>query len=166
MKGKRLVISMLFFVLVLALAFPGTQVLANRQYVYKATLTTAAEVGGAQGNAHGSGLVSNALDGTYSFVLVVRGLSGPALAAHIHGPASESENAPVLIPLCTSTTTCTMDQTGALNISGSITPTDLMNAGITGAQFLSWLNSGMLYINVHTALNPGGEARGQLYPVN
>ena len=165
MKGKRLLIVLLFFVLAFALVLPGKQVSANRQFAYKANLSTSNELGEVVGSsARGSGLVANAMDGTYSFILVVRNLSGPATAAHIHGPATASENAPVLIPLCTSTTTCTMDSTGALNISGSITVADLMAAGITGGQFVSWLNSGMLYVNVHTALNPAGEARGQLLP--
>ena len=79
--------------------------------------------------------------GTYS------GLSGPATAAHIHGPAEAGKNAGV-----------------AIWISEKGKPFDSPfkgSATLTDAQ-ASDLMAGLWYINIHTAANPGGELRGQL----
>jgi hypothetical protein len=75
------------------------------------------------------------------------GLSGPATAAHIHGPAPVGKNAGVLYWLSTKGKPATSP------LSGSAT--------LTAAQVTD-LMSGLLYVNVHTAANPGGEIRGQL----
>jgi len=72
------------------------------------------------------------------------GLSGPATAAHIHGPADPGKDAGVVVPF-----------TGSLAspIKGSATLTDAQ---------IGQLESGKWYINIHTAANKGGEIRGQL----
>ncbi|HTV36817.1 MAG TPA: CHRD domain-containing protein [Xanthobacteraceae bacterium] len=75
------------------------------------------------------------------------GLTGPATAAHIHGPAPAGKNAGVMIWLSEKGKPAASPLTG----SGSLTAaqaSDLMN--------------GQCYVNVHTAANPGGEIRGQL----
>ena len=71
------------------------------------------------------------------------GLSGPATAAHIHGPAEPGKNAGVLIPF----------GSAASPISGSKTLTDAQAADMM---------AGKWYVNVHTAANPGGEIRGNI----
>jgi hypothetical protein len=71
------------------------------------------------------------------------GLSGPAIAAHIHGPAARGANAGVLIPFRASPSPITGE------------------AKITPAQ-AGDLQAGLYYVNIHTAANPGGEIRGQL----
>ncbi|WP_217569553.1 CHRD domain-containing protein [Mesorhizobium sp. GbtcB19] len=72
------------------------------------------------------------------------GLSGPAVAAHIHGPADMGANADPVIPF-----------NGKLKspIKGSATLTDAQAAD---------LEAGKYYVNVHTAANKGGEIRGQI----
>ncbi|MBN9550857.1 MAG: CHRD domain-containing protein [Alphaproteobacteria bacterium] len=72
------------------------------------------------------------------------GLSGPAVAAHIHGPADMGANADPVIPF-----------KGKLKspIKGSATLTDAQAAD---------LEAGKYYVNVHTAANKGGEIRGQI----
>jgi len=71
-------------------------------------------------------------------------LSGPATAAHFHGPAESGKNAGVAVPI-----------TGAEKDSfeGSATLTDAQAADMLGGKW---------YVNVHTAANKAGELRGQL----
>ena len=71
------------------------------------------------------------------------GLSGPATAAHFHGPAEPGANAGVVMPFAAP----------ASPIKGTATLTDAQMAD---------LMAGKWYANVHTAANPGGEIRGQM----
>lgn len=75
------------------------------------------------------------------------GLTGPAMAAHFHGPAAVGKNAGVQIWLS--------EKGKPFNspFKGS--------AKLTDAQ-ASDLTSGQWYANIHTKANPGGELRGQL----
>ena len=72
------------------------------------------------------------------------GLTGPATAAHFHGPAEVGKNAGVMVP-----------------IPGIATSPVEGSATLTDAQ-ASDLQAGKLYVNIHTAANPGGEIRGQV----
>ncbi|MDX8453853.1 CHRD domain-containing protein [Mesorhizobium sp. VK9D] len=71
------------------------------------------------------------------------GLSGPAVAAHIHGPADKGANADPVIPF----------EKLKSPIKGSATLTDAQAAD---------LEAGKYYVNVHTAKNKDGEIRGQI----
>ena len=84
-------------------------------------------------------------------------LTNPASAAHIHCCAPPSMNAPVVLPFTgfPAVTTGTYNHTFDLN-------TDL--TGITAATFVTQLESGNTYANIHDATFPG-EIRGQLEPV-
>jgi hypothetical protein len=74
-------------------------------------------------------------------------LSGPAVAAHIHGPAEPGANAGVVVNLAPN---------GMANpLMGSATLTDTQLAEVM---------AGKTYVNVHTAKNPMGEIRGQIKP--
>jgi CHRD domain len=70
-------------------------------------------------------------------------LTGPATAAHFHGPAAVGANAGVVVPFNPVTSP----------ITGKATLTDAQIAD---------LETGKWYANVHTAANPGGEIRGQM----
>ena len=72
------------------------------------------------------------------------GLSGPATAAHFHGPAETGKNAGVAVAI---------PNAASSPAEGSATLTDAQAAD---------LMAGKYYINVHTAANPGGEIRGQV----
>lgn len=77
--------------------------------------------------------------------IVVRGLSGPITAAHIHeSPVGTS--GPIVI---------------GLSFVGNTLIGTLPVANLP-ADFLSKLITNQYYINVHTAANPAGEIRGQL----
>ena len=75
------------------------------------------------------------------------GLTGDVMAAHFHGPAEPGKNAGVLVWISTKGTPLKSP------FEGSATLTD---------DQISDLMSGRLYVNFHTAANPGGELRGQL----
>ncbi|MEX0800911.1 MAG: CHRD domain-containing protein [Dehalococcoidia bacterium] len=70
-------------------------------------------------------------------------LLSPQIDAHIHGPAAPGVDGPIVFPLPT--------QGGFVGLPWPLTPADVAN-----------LKAGLLYINVHTVTNPGGEIRGQL----
>ena len=79
-----------------------------------------------------------------SYTITFMGLSGPATAAHFHGPAAPGANAGVAVPIGTNPTS---------PVTGSVTLTDAQMAD---------LQAGKWYANVHTAENKGGEIRGQM----
>jgi hypothetical protein len=83
--------------------------------------------------------------------LTFSGLLSPASAAHIHGPAPAGVNAPVLFPL-----------SGLPASTSGIVPTPTF--AITATQ-VGQLESGSFYMDVHDAVFPGGEIRGQLSEV-
>lgn len=83
-----------------------------------------------------------------SWSVTYGGLSGACTAAHFHGPAPAGVNSSPVVGM-----TCAASPlTGA---SAALSPTE-------EAQLLS----GQWYINIHTAVNPGGEIRGQVLPVH
>lgn len=162
---KRL---LLFGILTAVLFAVPAAVFANKT-LYKARLMTDNELHEVIGsNARGSMVLGFGPSGG-SFQLGVNNLSGDATAAHIHGPADETQNAPPILTLCggpppAAAGPCVTDSNGTLIVTGEISSSLLASSGITGAQFQDMLNNGLLYVNVHTQLNPAGEVRGQLYP--
>jgi hypothetical protein len=80
---------------------------------------------------------------TLTYNITYSGLSGPALAAHIHGPAEPGANAGVAIPFASP----------ASPITGTATLTDAQAADLAAGKY---------YVNVHTDANKGGEIRGQI----
>ena len=113
---------------------------------FHATLSGAQEVPPVPGSGTGQADVKlDTATKTITWNLTYSGLSGPAVAAHIHGPAAPGSNAGVVVPF---------------NVAGNpITG----SAVLTDAQITD-LSSGNTYINIHTANNKGGEIRGQITP--
>src|ERR1700742_653661 len=79
-----------------------------------------------------------------SWKLSYSGLSGPATAAHFHGPAEAGKDAGVAVAIPNATSS---------PVEGSATLTDAQAADLAAGKY---------YVNVHTAANPGGEIRGQV----
>lgn len=107
-------------------------------------------VAGAIGTAYA---VLNDAETEVHYSITVSGLSGPASAAHFHGPASEGVSAGVVKGI---------DLAGKTHTSGVWSVNDA-NQPLTPA-LVQALKNGQLYFNVHTALNGPGEIRGQLNP--
>ena len=136
----RSTVAAITFVGALALATPSMAAMMN----FKASLNGKSEV--PANTTGGTGTVTATYDtdskkltwkGSYS------GLTGPATAAHFHGPASAGKNAGVMVPI----------SPNGPSFEGSATLNDAQAKA---------LMDGDMYVNVHTAANKGGEIRGQL----
>jgi len=101
------------------------------------------------GGATPSGVADVTLDTVSGAVTVsgtFQGLTSPAIASHIHGPAPIGMSASVLVGL-------TIDNATSGNITG---------AGVLSAANIDNMLNGLTYINVHTQNNTSGEIRGQI----
>jgi len=132
----------------------GAALLASGAPSYAATTTFKADLKGSSevppNQTAGTGSVTATYDaatneltwsGTFS------GLTGPAAAAHFHGPGEAGKNAGVQVWISEK------GKPFASPFKGS--------AKLTAAQAAD-LMAGQWYVNVHTKANPGGEVRGQL----
>ena len=113
---------------------------------YQATLTAAAQVPPVT-DSKGTGTLTATYDPAtkkLTYTADYKDLTGPAVAAHFHGPADAKSNAGIVVPV-----------TGALTspIKGEATLTDAQAADLA---------AGKWYFNVHTAANKGGEIRGMV----
>jgi hypothetical protein len=100
-------------------------------------------------DSKGTGTVTATLDTAtkaFDYNVTYSGLTGPATAAHFHGPAAPGANAGPVVPVP----------------AGGIMPAMIHGtATLTDAQITD-LNAGKWYFNIHTAAHPGGEVRGQV----
>ena len=112
---------------------------------YMADLKGASEVPAI--DTKGSGMLNATYDTAskkLTYTVTYKDLSGPATAAHFHGPADAKANAAVVVPV------------------KEITPGTLKGeATLTDAQVAD-LQAGKWYFNIHTEKNKPGEIRGQV----
>ncbi|MGI0015969.1 MAG: CHRD domain-containing protein, partial [Nitrososphaera sp.] len=100
-------------------------------------------------NSDGTGSATMTFDSStnqLSWSIQFSGLSGPATAAHFHGPALGGANAGV--------------QVNIGDISGLDSP--MNGSAVLTPEQASSLLDGRIYINIHTGSNPNGEIRGQV----
>ena len=109
----------------------------------KITLDGASEVPAVTTTATGNAPVDIKADRTETALVIVTGMT--ATASHIHEGAAGA-NGPVIVPFVK---------------TGDNTFAAAEGAKLTEAQYESY-KAGKLYVNVHSAKNPGGEIRGQL----
>lgn len=134
-------------ILLTTLALGAAVALAGPAFAdkYKVTLNGKAEVPPTTSNGTGSADVEyDPASKKLSWKVTYSGLTGPATAAHFHGPGEAGKNAGVAVAIPNIATS---------PAEGSATLTD--------AQATDFL-AGKYYINIHTAANPGGEIRGQV----
>jgi len=117
---------------------------------FTGNLTSAQEVPPNTSTASGFGRVTLNDAGTQIAVSVYySGLTSGVTAGHIHGPAAPGANGPVLFNL---------------NPTTGVTSGSVVNATFAvTAQQVADLKAGLMYFNIHTANNTGGEIRGQLF---
>lgn len=140
---------------VLFLAALATGVLMTGTVASAAVLHYSASLNGASetppNTTTGTGEVKLDLDTdakTVSWTVTYQGLTGPATAAHFHGPAPVGRPAGVEVP-----------------VKGDLTSPIKGQASVTDAQ-MDDLRAGQWYFNVHTSAHPAGEIRGQLAPAH
>jgi len=119
--------------------------MSDSMYAQQITLSGANEVPPVSTTATGTGSVTINPDRSVSAKISVTGMT--ATASHIHEGAAGT-NGPVIVPF-----TKTADNT-------FVAPD---GAKLTESQYASF-KAGNLYVNVHSAKNPGGEVRAQLKP--
>ena len=116
---------------------------------FKADLKASSEV--PPKNSAGTGTLTATLN-TDTHVLryrvVFRGMTGPVIAAHFHGPAPVGVNAGPQIPVTANPII------SPIRGKATLTPEQEKD-----------LEDGNWYFNLHTKANPGGEIRGQIYKV-
>lgn len=144
------------FVIVAAVAGAGLTACLQQQksaapatMTFKAHLTNKDEVPPTAGAGTGDGtVVLNTATNEITWNVTFSGLTGPAIAAHIHGPGAPGANAGVLVGF-------DPPKAPAGEIKGS---------NVILAKQVEDLKAGKWYVNIHTAANKGGEIRGQLMP--
>lgn len=112
---------------------------------YKADLKGSAQV--PPNDSKGTGALTASYDPAskkLTYTVNYKDLTGPATAAHFHGPADAKSNAGVVVP-----------------VNGAVTSPIKGEATLTDAQAKD-LADGKWYFNIHTAANKGGEIRGQV----
>jgi len=117
-------------------------------YTFRATLNAAQEVPHPKAPAGAAGtFTARSVEAgstiTFRWTLRFHGLSGKAMAAHVH-LGRKGKAGPVLVPLCGP---CRNGQSGTVKLKESVQ---------------DGLERGTTYVNVHTAKNAGGEIRGQI----
>lgn len=123
----------------------GSSVAVAETITYKAVMNAQSQP--TPNDSKGTGTADVTYDTTsktLTWTVTFDGLTGPATAAHFHGPAEPGQNAGV-----------------ALLIGNNPTSPAKGTATLTDAQAAD-LAAGRWYINVHTAANRGGEIRGQV----
>lgn len=140
---------------------------------FEANLTSAAEVttNPLVGNPTATGVANIVLeDRVLTVTVTVAGqLTSNVTMAHIHGPASTTANAGVILDFVPSMSSVISAGTRTGQIVQASFDLDALTVSSTGVlrvqpdELINFLNTGQAYVNVHTQNNPGGEIRGQIH---
>lgn len=95
-------------------------------------------------------------------------LTSAVTMAHIHGPATVSETAPIIFDFEPYMIGAIQGGARTGTLVNAQVDLDALPISATGIlrvdpdSLVTWLSDGRAYINVHTVLNPSGELRGQV----
>jgi hypothetical protein len=137
---------------------------------FAATLTAAAEIPTPTGSPTATGSATFELDdGVLTVNVTVNGnLTSNVTMAHIHGPATASTTANIVLDFVPSMTAVINAGTRTGKIVSASFDLNALPVSATGVlrvtpgELVGMLNSGTAYVNVHTVTNPSGEIRGQI----
>jgi hypothetical protein len=116
----------------------------------------------ATGTAH---VELNDTTGTLFITETFTGLSSPATGAHIHCCAAPGVTASIQLPFTTADTFPLGATSGSFSHTYDLsTALLLVGNATTEAAFITGLEAGLAYVNIHDANFPSGEIRGQLVP--
>ena len=136
--------------LALALTLGGAASALATTFSYSATLLGTNEVPPNGSPATGfASIVYDDVAATITVSVSWSGLTAPATAGHIHGPATTAQNAGVLFPFS--------------GVPAAITGAIPTQSFAINSTQVGYLNGALLYVNIHTSNFPGGEIRGQIY---
>jgi hypothetical protein len=144
----------------------GVTAAAGNSTNFRAHLNGKSQVADVDTKAQGQAIFRLSADGmTLHYKVNVANIEG-VFMAHIHR-APPGENGPVVVwlyPDAPPPAPISGDLHGTL-VEGTITADDLVGplSGNTLIDLIDAINSGNTYVNVHTAGNPGGEIRGQIF---
>jgi hypothetical protein len=93
-----------------------------------------------------------------SYTVTVNGLTGNVAASHIH-MGDGATNGGIVYPFDAAPLQSGQIASGTIDLTQ---PVSNGTSSISGDSLLTLLNAGLLYTNVHTMANPGGEVRGQI----
>ena len=143
LKQRRMVIGAMAIAGAIVLAYGCGSMPGSMGGAQTLTLSGSNEVPPVNTSATGTAVVTIKEDRSVTAKVTVTGMT--ATASHIH-EAAAGTNGPVIVPF-----TKTADNTFEAPAG----------AKLTDAQYESY-KAGKLYVNVHSAANPGGEVRAQL----
>ena len=141
---------------IIAITLLVTSCYKNKDYTNNNSTTYAlsGNASGSQETPSNTTMGTATLTGTYNastnslqYNISWTGLTGAATAMHFHGPASMGVSADVLVGLEITTNGVSGNGTGTITVNDA---------------FETALLAGKVYYNIHTALYPAGEIRGQV----
>ena len=156
------------FVCLFLLVFLGAGPLGHGNKHIRGKLTGFSEVPSKSTTGHGTfRAIFDSTAHSVTFTLTYSDLTGPATMSHIHF-GQEAVNGGIAVFFCDGTghPACPPGNSGT--ITGTFTAADVITVtgqGINAGDFdklVEAIAAGKTYANVHTALFPGGEIRGQL----
>ena len=133
------------------------------KYPYDAPLSGENEVPPVETTATGEADFTELENDTIKYRVNVTGITN-ASAAHIH-MGQEGENGDIVIDLLNTPTSKGTDTAYGMIFRGNLTDAGLKGPlqGQTLNDLIAAMDSGDTYVNVHTAANPDGEIRGQIF---
>ena len=131
---------------------------------FAATLNGASEVPAVVSNGMGTGTFTLSSSSTMvTYNITATGLSGNATLSHIHVGAT-TVSGPIVLPFPSSA--IVNGAGGSVTVSGTFTSADVVPQASPPINnlddLLAQMRAGSTYANIHTALHPGGEIRGQI----